>query len=92
MELQEIKPDLLQNWRLTLFFFEQVVNFFYFFKGLNQVHVENYSFSPHPQPLSQRARGAGKAFEVPFPKGEGLKPSAYMKRVRETLGFKLDEA
>jgi len=92
MELQEIKPDLLQNWRLTLFFFEQVVNFFCFFKDLNQVHVENCSFGPHSQPLSQRARGAGKAFKVPRPLGEGLKPSAYMKRVRETLGFKLDEA
>jgi len=33
---------------------------------LNQVHVENCSFSPHPQPLSKRARGAGKAFKVPL--------------------------
>ena len=35
-------------------------------RGLNQVHVENCSFSPHPQPLAQRARGAGKAFKVPL--------------------------
>jgi len=33
---------------------------------LNQVHVENCSFSPHPQPLFRRARGAGKAFKVPL--------------------------
>ena len=33
---------------------------------LNQVHVENCSFSPHPQPLSRRARGAGKALKVPL--------------------------
>jgi len=37
-------------------------------KILNQVHVENCNFSPHPQPLSQRARGAGKAFKVPLPR------------------------
>jgi len=39
---------------------------------LNQVHVENCSFSPHPQPLSQRARGAGKAFKVPLPRERDL--------------------
>ena len=38
----------------------------YLKQQLNQVHVENCSFSPHPQPLSQRARGAGKAFKVPL--------------------------
>ncbi len=30
--------------------------YIYIFKAyINQVHVENCSFSPHPQPLSQRA-------------------------------------
>jgi hypothetical protein len=46
---------------------------------LNQVHVENRSSGPHPQPLSQRAfakrlqrrRGAGKDFKVPLP-GRGI--------------------
>jgi len=39
---------------------------------INQAHVENCSFSPHPQPLSQRARGAGKAFKVPLPRERDL--------------------
>ena len=46
---------------------------------INQVHVENRSSGPHPQPLSQRAfakrlqrrRGAGKDFKVPLP-GRGI--------------------
>jgi len=43
------------------------VSFVTYSINLNQVHVENCSFSPHPQPFSQRARGAGKAFKVPLP-------------------------
>jgi hypothetical protein len=39
---------------------------------------------PHPQPLSQRARGARKTFKVPRPQGEGF-------RERETPGFELDK-
>ncbi len=100
---------------------------------LNQVHVETCSFSPHPQPLSQRATvytHLGQGINVlrdppksplkrgtlnpapPFlrgvggdqtqlrldqktcvytvaPQREGLKPSAYMKRVRENSGFQV---
>jgi len=44
----------------------QAKEILYLKQQLNQVHVENCSFSPHPQPLSQRARGAGKAFKVPL--------------------------
>jgi hypothetical protein len=40
---------------------------------------------PHPQPLSQRARGARKTFKVPRPQGEGF-------RERKTPGFELDKA
>jgi hypothetical protein len=40
---------------------------------LNQVHVENRSSAPHPQPLSQGARGAGEPFKVPLPSGEGFR-------------------
>jgi len=39
--------------------------------SINQVHVENRSSGPHPQPLSQRARGARKDFKVPLP-GRGI--------------------
>jgi hypothetical protein len=39
---------------------------------------------PHPQPLSQRARGARKTFKVPRPRGEGF-------RERKTPGFELDK-
>ena len=114
---------------------------------INQVHAENCSFSPHPQPLSQRAtvythlgqginalrdppksplkkgdfesgspffkggwggsnpvearsedlcvhgspkgEGSRKSFQSPSPWREGLKPSAYMKRVRENSGFQV---
>jgi hypothetical protein len=39
---------------------------------------------PHPQPLSQRARGARKTFKVTRPQGEGF-------RERKTPGFELDK-
>ena len=58
---RQVKWPQKQNERLL------VLPDIYFVKAyMNQVHIENCSFSPHPQPLALWERGAGKAFKVPL--------------------------
>ena len=56
--------------------------------GSNPVEARSEDLCVHGSP---KGEGSRKSFQSPSPQGEGLKPSAYMKSVRETLGFKLDE-
>ncbi len=62
------------------------------FVALNQVHVENRSSAPHPQPLSRRARGAGKPFNVPLTALREAQALGERSRVRETSESRLGEA